>query len=414
MGRLAVVLSFSRVTLTFFFAMLMRSPATSQWWYKHLLLWLFWTGAGVLFVGMRYLAPFLVGTDLPDWANQRWVILGWMMWIPMTYVAVGFARLFPLNTKRWPLYVPLHVGGAVLCSSIGGVLWISLIWVFSSGGIVFAERLQAAFLGAVPIDAIIYFAVLVGVYGFEYYRLHKEDQRRTEQLRAELAEAELTTLRTQLNPHFLFNTLNSVAAHIRENASEAVHMMAELGDFLRSVLELGGKHVLSVNEEIDMLKKYLAVQRIRFGDALNVTVEIDPSAGDAQVPSLVLQPLVENAIQHGIRIRRGGGRIWVTARRIDDTVQLRVMDDGRGPQMSGGTFTKRGIGLQNVEMRLRHVFGRSYSLSLGRQEQAETTVTAVTIEVPYRNEIPVSEERGDGQAVLQPGLADIIDPCTAT
>jgi len=383
------------------------SQWTSRWWAKHLFLWLFWTGAAFLFEGMRYLAPLLVGAELPDWGNQRWVILGWMMWIPMTYIAVGFARLLPLNTSRWAVYAPLHVVGAILCSSIGGVLWISLIWGITGGEIVFLERLQRAFVGAVPIDSIIYFAVLAGVYGFDYYRLHKEDQRRAERLRAELAEAELTTLRTQLNPHFLFNALNAVASHIRENANEAVRMVAELGDFLRAVLDLGGKHALPLDEEVEMLERYLAVQRIRFGDDLRVQIDIDPDVGDAQVPSLMLQPLVENAIHHGIRVRDGGGHVWVTAERSDDTVQLRVMDDGPGPQLSSAKLTKRGIGLQNVEMRLRHLFGRQFSLSLGRREHAGTTVTAVTIEVPYRDEIPVLEARGDGQASIRPGLADV-------
>jgi two-component system sensor histidine kinase YesM len=121
----------------------------------------------------------------------------------------------------------------------------------------------------------------------------------------------------------------------------------------------------------------------------------------------MLQPLVENAIHHGIRVRDGGGRVWVTAERSDDTVQLRVMDDGPGPQLSSAKLTKRGIGLQNVEMRLRHLFGRQFSLSLGRREHAGTTVTAVTIGVPYRDEIPVLEARGDGQASIRPGLADV-------
>jgi two-component sensor histidine kinase len=356
---------------------------------------------------MRFLAPTIVGAELPDWEDQRWVILGWMMWIPMTYIAVGFARLFPLNTPRWSLYGPLHIAGAVLCSSIGGVLFVSLIWLLTGGDIDFLDRLQRSFVSAVPIDAIIYFAVLAGVYGFDYYRLHKEDQRRTERLRAELAEAELTTLRTQLNPHFLFNALNAVASHIRVNASEAIEMVAELGDFLRAVLDLGGQHALPIDEEIAMLERYLAVQRIRFGDDLRVHLAVDPDAADAQVPSLLLQPLVENAIQHGIRARDGGGQIWVTVARTADTVELRVMDDGPGPQQSGATLTKRGIGLQNVDMRLRHLFGRRFSLSLGRSHHAGTRVTTVRIEVPYRDEVPVLEGRGDGEAVLRPGLADV-------
>ena len=382
---------------------MLLSRLTSQRWARHLLLAIFWTGAALLFVGMRYLAPLLVGADMPDWSDQRWVVLGWMMWIPMTYIAVGFAHLFPLNTSRWPLYAPLHVVGAVLCSSIGGVLWTSLIWGFTGGEVAFAERLQRTFVGAVPIDAIIYFAVLVGVYGFDYYRLHKEDQRHADRLRAELAEAELTTLRTQLNPHFLFNALNAVASHIRENANEAVQMVAELGDFLRAVLDLGGKHALPLNEEMEMLERYLAVQRIRFGDDLRVHVSVDAGARDAQVPSLLLQPLIENAIHHGIRVQNGGGRIWVTAERSGETVRLRVMDDGHGSRLNSAKLTKRGVGLQNVEMRLRHVFGGAFSLALGRHQHAGTTVTAVTIEVPYRDEIPALERRGDGQAAVSSG-----------
>jgi hypothetical protein len=156
-----------------------------------------------------------------------------MMWIPMTYIAVGLARLFPLNTNRWPLYAPLHIVGAVACSSIGGVLWISSIWLLTGGAIDFVERLQSAFVAAVPIDSIIYFAVLAGVYGFDYYRLHKEDQRRTERLRAELAEAELTTLRTQLNPHFLFNILSTLASKARTDPEEARQLLLRLAEALK-------------------------------------------------------------------------------------------------------------------------------------------------------------------------------------
>lgn len=357
---------------------------------------------------MRYAAPLLVGSELPDWTEQRWVILGWMMWIPMTYIAVGFARLFPLNTNRAILYAPLHVVGAVLCSSVGGLLWISLIWVFTGGEIEFGARLQRAFVGAVPIDSIIYFAVLTGVYGFDYYRMHKEEQRMADRLRADLAEAELTTLRTQLNPHFLFNALNAVASHIREDASEAIQMVAELGDFLRSVLELGGKHAISVEEEIRMLERYLAVQYIRFQNALTVDISVDPDVSDAQVPSLMLQPLVENAIHHGIQSRNGGGRIWVIAKRSGSNVEIRILDDGQGPEMTSEKLTKRGIGLQNVEMRLRHLFGRQYSLALGRCLHRGTTVTGVTIEVPYQEDVlEWVEGEGDGQVPVHSGLANV-------
>jgi signal transduction histidine kinase len=376
---------------------------TSRWWTKHLFLCAFWTGAACLFVAMRFVAPALVGAELPDWDTQRWVVLGWMMWIPMTYIAVGMARLLPLNTPRWPLYAPLHVVGAVACSAVGGLLWISLIWVLSGGEGRFVERLREAFVGAVPIDSLIYFAVLVGVYGADYYRLHKEQQRRVATLRAEVAEAELTTLRTQLNPHFLFNALNAVASHIRENAEEAVQMVAELGDFLRAVLDLGGTHALSLDREVEMLEQYLAVQRVRFGDDLRVAVHLDPAARPAQVPSLMLQPLVENAIHHGLRTRTGPGHLWVRAERAEDRVRLEVMDDGQGPApRADGT---RGVGLQNVERRLRHLFGRDYVLSLGRTRHGGTAVTVVTIEVPYRDALSPLGLRGDGHVGAPPAPA---------
>jgi hypothetical protein len=267
----------------------------------------FWTGAALLFVAMRYVAPLLAGAELPDWSQQRWVILGWMMWIPMTYITIGFARRLPLNTSRWPLYAPLHVVGAILCSSIGGLLWVSLIWMLTGGDVAFGERLQRAFVGAVPIDSIVYFAVLAGVYGFDYYRLHKEDQRHAERLRAELAEAELTTLRTQLNPHFLFNALNAVASHIRENATEAVQMVAELGDFLRAVLDLGGKHALPLEEEIGMLERYLAVQRIRFGKDLQVRIDIDVPSGTHECRASCCSPSSRTRFTTASGFGRAGG-----------------------------------------------------------------------------------------------------------
>jgi GNAT superfamily N-acetyltransferase len=379
---------------------------------------LFWAAAAVLFVGMRYAAPALVGSDLPDWTDQRWVLLGWMMWVPMTYLAVGMARLFPLDSPRWPVYVPVHVIGAVACSAVGGVLWVSLIWVLTGGEVDVVDRLRRTFVGSVPIDSIIYFAVLVGVYGFDYYRLHKEDQRRTERLRAELAEAELTTLRTQLNPHFLFNALNAVASHIRVDAGEAVQMVAELGDFLRAVLELGGRHVLPVHREIEMLQRYLAVQQIRFGGELEVTVEVDPEARGARVPSLVLQPLVENAIHHGIRRRRGGGRIWVIVERHGDRVSLRVLDDGDGPPApngfplagdpsSAGDASRHGVGIENVERRLHHLFGTDYLMAFGRTVHDGTRVTTVAVEVPYRDTAPANLTASDGRTVPDASTVEV-------
>lgn len=375
------------------------SSLASRRWSKHVLLALFWTGAALLFVAMRYVAPLLAGADLPEWGNQRWAILGWMMWIPMTYIAIWLARLFPLNTPRWPAYAPLHVVGAIACSGVGGLLFVSLIWLFTGGEIAFGERLRATFVGAVPIDSIIYFAVLGGVYGFEYYRLHKEEQRHTEILRAELAEAQLTTLRTQLNPHFLFNALNTVSAHIRENSSEATEMVAELGDFLRAVLDLGGQHSITVDREIGTLRQYLAVQRIRFGDALEVTIDVDRKARAAQVPSLLLQPLVENAIHHGIRARLNGGHLWVIISRVEDTVRFQVLDDGPGLQPPPeGDEERDGQGLKNVHHRLKHLFSGDFRLSLARTEHQGTPVTCVTVEIPYREEPLVSPGSGDGHA----------------
>jgi LytS/YehU family sensor histidine kinase len=201
-------------------------------------------------------------------------------------------------------------------------------------------------------------------------------------LEAELARSQLDALRSQLRPHFLFNTLNAISTLTVEDPEKARRMLLRLGSLLRRSLD-EEQHEVSLEQELGFLLEYLEIQRVRFGDRLVVQVEIDPAASPARVPVLFLQPLVENAIEHGGSDRPGGTSIVVRASRHDGTLRLTVEDDGAGP----GTVPSpvEGIGLRNTRERLRKLYGDRASLALrpARPDQPGAGGARVEITIPF-------------------------------
>ena len=196
----------------------------------------------------------------------------------------------------------------------------------------------------------------------------------------QLSHAQLSALRHQIEPHFLFNTLNAIAGLVRDHRNEAaVSMIAGLSDFLRRVLEDSHRQQVPLAEEMDFLHKYLDIQKVRFADRLQLCVDVPQELLVAQVPSLILQPMVENAVKHGIAKRAQGGVIRISASRLNAMLTLSIFNDG--PTLPADWETTRtGIGISNVRTRLQRLYGDSFDLRL----QNQATGVEVLVSVPFR------------------------------
>jgi len=304
----------------------------------------------------------------------------WYLWALFVPVVAAAARRIPLSRKSWLAGGALHLGIAVLVTLVHAVLEIGVQHAFgirhSTFGIFTMITLSRAFW-QLPYDLLAYAAILGMVIAADSSRRFREGQLAAAGLGAELAEARLQVLRTQLNPHFLFNAMNSIAMLVRkQDNAQAVTMIAGLSDLLRYVLEEHPEQEVPLRDELAFLDRYLAVEQVRFPDRLQVTVHAEESLLDALVPNLVLQPLVENAIKHGISRRVAAGRLAISAERRNGDLTLQVTDDGPGPGDPRGLPTG-GVGLRNVRARLAHLYGPGHRLELtaGPRGGAVATVT---------------------------------------
>jgi two-component system, LytTR family, sensor kinase len=234
-----------------------------------------------------------------------------------------------------------------------------------------------------------YWIVLGVQWGVLYYRRYQERSRellkfelRASELESQLMRAQLSALKMQLQPHFLFNTLNAITVLVRQQKSkDAVQMLGYLGDLLRGVLEDVDAHEVSLRRELEYLQLYLAIEQVRFADRLRIEVEVDPATHEARVPQLILQPIVENAVRHGIGRSSSAGRILIRASKIEGAVELRVEDDGPGLSPSD-SIKDRGVGLANTRARLQQLYGDDAKLEI---ENCNRGGVVVTMSIPYHS-----------------------------
>ena len=245
----------------------------------------------------------------------------------------------------------------------------------------------------------IYIPIIVIAHAALYYRRFREREIRAAQLQAQLSDARLLALKSQLQPHFLFNTLHSISALMLKDVPLADTMIARLSDLLRMSLEDEGQHVTSLKRELDFTQAYLDIERTRLGDRLSVTFDIPPQALDATVPHLLLQPFVENSIKHGISKRTTGGEIAVRAAIARDTLRLTVRDNGTGKDhVAGVQGAKNGIGLKATRERLRNLYGEDQELKITFLEDGSTEVCIL---LPfYRDERLTSHDSRISEGVV--------------
>ncbi len=330
-----------------------------------------------------------------DPAIGRLLLLNLTYWyVPaaLTPTIFGFSHRFRLDGPRWPRALAAHAGAAGMFALIHfaallglrAALWPSGIKPPSLSWIDYGQRMFITNLDW----ALMTYAAIVGLsHALAYHREAQARAIRGAQLETQLADARLRTLQAELHPHFLFNTLHAISSLIHTRPESADRMISRLSDLLRLTFDRSGASRVPLQEELEFLEKYLEIEQTRFQDRLSVRYAIDPDTLDGEVPKLILQPLVENAIQHGVSPRSGPGLVEVASGKDGERLWLEVRDDGVG-LISGARATLRsGIGLPNTRDRLECLYGDAHRLEFVEGPQGLT----VRIEIPWR---PV----GDGSA----------------
>src|SRR5262249_9487050 len=294
-------------------------------------------------------------------------VLEWETMVPFTWFLLWLVRRWPIGPGHW--HLAPHYG---LVVSVLGVIKTSIYYPIRQA----TYPVPGTSLGQLIIKLFMYqfveFAAVLGVVqAIEYGRSLRQGQLRATQLEARLAQARLEVLRSELQPHFLFNALHAISALMHRNVEAADEMITHLGDLLRLSVERKSVQEVPLREELAVLEPYLSIVRIRFGDRLSINVDVDPSLLEFKVPLFLLQPLVENAIRHGIARRAGAGRIEIRARTFGDSVQITVFDDGAGLSQAA---VREGIGISNTKMRLEQLYGSAAELVLHGHPESGTEV----------------------------------------
>lgn len=319
-----------------------------------------------------YITSLLGGGGI-DWggvvfAGSEWLFLGALT--PITYV---LSRRYPLRRENIVRALAAHTAGAIaLCIAWAtlGLLLGLVLNRFPAQGNLLPDYVNWL-LTSLPWSVFMYFTVLGCVYAFTYYRESRERESQQARLAAQLAEARLGALRMQLHPHFLFNSLNAITVLVRDQkVREASRMLELLSSLLRHVLQIGQRQWITLDEEIRFLEQYLEIEQVRFSDRLKVLWSIDTAVRDALVPEFILQPIVENAVRHGVAKRSDAGVIEISARESDSDVVLSVQDNGPGYYPT----TDAGMGLSNTRARLETLFGEAGRLEIINTEEGGVIV----------------------------------------
>jgi two-component system LytT family sensor kinase len=354
-----------------------------------------WAMLGVIYAGPIYLEVRAEKMGHSAWRVFSWGILTWLAWAPLTPAMIWLARKFSLIGATWKRSLMIHVPVFLLLSAIhsaaatGITLGINPFDSMGSSPTAFWPRFLSRMQGSFGSDLLVYGAVIGICYALDYYRKYREREVLTSRLEAQLAQAQLDSLRMQLQPHFLFNTLNSIVGLVRDNKNQtAVSMLVGLSDLLRHALEHSARQEVELREELNFIKLYLNLQQMRFSDRLQIELDIDPATTKAMVPNLILQPLTENALRHGIGRSAASGLVGISSQIQGDYLRLTVYDNGAGLPDNWQLNGSAGIGLANTAARLQQLYNDNYQFDIRNRDGAGVEVVIV---------IPFDKDRSSNQ-----------------
>ncbi|HYH86689.1 MAG TPA: histidine kinase [Pyrinomonadaceae bacterium] len=348
--------------------------AGGQRWARLAFIWGVWTLVGLFFSSQIYF--FFLRTDRPVsiLSSLAWQMSAVYVFALSTPLVLWLARRFRIERALWRRSLVVHFLAGTAIAAAWAMCHIVIDSSFGSRIKFTPDNLARHVLVLLDKELLVYWIIVVISHAVDYYQRYREGELRASQ-------AQLQALKMQLHPHFLFNALHSISALVHSDPEAADKMIARLGDFLRLTLETSAAQEVPLRQELEFLNCYLEIERIRFQDRLTTHIEVDPQVLDCSVPNLILQPVVENAIRHGVAPRSAPGHIEIRAERHGHLLRLQVRDNGAGlPANNSRRACVGGVGLSNTRARLSQLYGASHRFELANDPRGGAVAT---IEIPF-------------------------------
>ncbi len=354
-----------------------------------------WTLIGLLDAVQIYLQHAYVQEPIAWWIALLAGVTDWYIWAALTPLIVFLAREVPCRQRLWPARLAFHSAAGLIFSLFVITLSVPVVHYLRAANdperrLTFANLFQILVIAKLHLYFLIYWVILGVCHALDYYRKYRERELKASRLETQLAQAQLQALKTQLHPHFLFNTLNAISALMHNDVEAADRLTARLGELLRSTLENGGAPEVALEQELQVIKPYLEIEQARLGPRLSVQMDIARDTLGARVPNFILQPLVESAIRHGTAACSAPGRVGIRARRVGVALQLQVRDSNAGPPRNGkapraGPAPPEAVpddGLEGMRSRLERLYGTDHRFET---RTAADGGRVVTVTLPFRD-----------------------------
>ena len=354
--------------------------------------------AGLFFIVTLFFSTsnfflYLISTTeyrLSLWQDFLLYAVRWLPWAVCAPGAIWLAHRFPLRGRRWPAHLAVLIPGGLALAGLESfisfgfynLLLEPIVNLPPSVG-PYLKDFWLTNLNYLHNNIVTFLVVLVSVWGLDYLRMYRERELAAGRLETELARANLQILKSQVNPHFLFNTLHMISTIVYQDPGLADRMISRLSDLLRATLEQPDAQKIPLKNELDVLALYLDIMKARFGDRLAVEYDIAPETLSALIPSFSLQPLVENAIKHGIMPRNEGGTVMIAASRDNGRLVVRVSDDGLGLKDDPKTLLDKGVGLKNIKSRLQSLYGSDCAFCFKNRSEGGVQIA---FDIPFQNQ----------------------------
>lgn len=337
-----------------------------------------WTVPAILSTTETVLFASRSGQSIEVWRAFVGEAPQWYGWAILTPPIVALAARFQLVRPIRSSAVAMHVAACIAAGVLIAVGDAAVnAWVRPSASS-FAGNVRDWFIGGLPANTFVYFAIVLATYGWRNTAELRRREREALALEAQLREAQLAALRMQLQPHFLFNSLNAIMALVRDHDTDrAIHALSLLSDVLRATVNAGDSHETTLGAEIDFVTRYLNIEQVRFSERLRVRIDVADELRDARVPVFILQPFVENSLKHGVLHGRGGNEIAIASSANASTLTLEVRDDGRGLVDAGKTAS--GVGIANARRRLERMYGALADLSVANATSQDGVIVRIRI-----------------------------------